>query len=511
MSGYKSSPAVRQIGVVIYFCFLFAAAPLGVARTQKNFFQGSDLNDGNNYNPAGLPSDSFDVLLNTPPTTLTLSAAVLNMGSLNVTADNVAYTISNNTATSTNSTIFLANLIGTGNSISGHADDVIFVGGMNSSLTIQGANGGSGSGGLSLGSGIGGSLNVAQASSNLTISAPIALGTSPLTKIGAGTLNLSSALSIGGGSGTLAINQGTANLLPGFAAGANFNLSVNNSVAGPAPDVTVYIQSSVQFRSLSGSVAGPSSQAIVNLMGTSTQLTLGVLGGGTFAGSITGAGSVLYSASNTETFSGNNTYSGTTTVAGGTLRIDGTTSGQGNYAVSGSGGILTGSGTIDLATNNTLLVSAGRLTTGGTNATGTLNVLASGTGGVIIRDQGAFFVDIGSAGSSDLLAIGGGYIDITSASDTLTLNSLAGAFDGSTYTIATFAQNLSGGTFNTVTGLPSNYSVAYTSNSIMLLPVPEPRTVVLVAELGGLLFCLARFRKHKTAARVPMHQRAAVS
>ncbi len=88
---------------------------------------------------------------------------------------------------------------------------------------------------------------------------------------------------------------------------------------------------------------------------------------------------------------------------------------------------------------------------------------------------GIFVVRVGSAGSSDLLAITGGSINLTSSGgDTLSLNSLAGAFDGTDYTIATFAQNAGGGTFNIVQGLPSDYAVQYNPTSIQLVAVQQP-------------------------------------
>lgn len=450
---------------------------------QKDFFQGSDLNVPANYNPAGLPSNTSDVLLTTSIGALNLDAVSLNMGSLNVTANNVAYTISNNTATATGSSISFSPLAGGGNSFSGQANDAIYLGGANSILTFQGTNGGSGSGGLSLGSNSGFSVDVAQVTSTVNLSTNIAFGSGGLTKTGAGVLNLSRSMS-SGSNGNLIVNGGTTNLLSGFTSGANINLAVNNSVVSPASDVTLNVQTSVQFRSLSGSVASPSSHATINLVGTGTQLSL-FFAGGNFAGTIAGAGSVTVSGPTIggQTFSGNNTYAGTTTVNGGHLRIDGATSGQGNFTVVSSG-ILSGSGTIGLALNGTLTLSGfSRLSAGAEDAAGTLNVSTSGTGGVIIGNQGLFFVDIGAAGASDLLAIAGGYIDLTSGSDTLQLNSLSGAFDGSTYTIATFNQNLGSGTFNTVTGLPANYAVSYQPNAIMLLPVPEPSVIALGGEI----------------------------
>ena len=109
---------------------------------------------------------------------------------------------------------------------------------------------------------------------------------------------------------------------------------------------------------------------------------------------------------------------------------------------------------------------------------GTLHVNTSGTGGVIFNDgntSGTLVVRVSSAGSSDLLAIVGGSINLASSTgDTLSLISLAGAFDGTDYTIATFAQNAGGGTFNIVQGLPADYAVQYNPTSIRLVAVQQP-------------------------------------
>ena len=134
---------------------------------------------------------------------------------------------------------------------------------------------------------------------------------------------------------------------------------------------------------------------------------------------------------------------------------------------------LSGGGTIGLAANGTITVN-GNLAPGPASGIGTLHVNTSGTGGVIFGDGSIFVVRVGSAGSSDLLAITGGSINLTSSSDTLSLSSLAGAFDGTDYTIATFAQNAGGGTFNTVQGLPSDYAVQYNPTSIRLVAVQQP-------------------------------------
>ncbi len=437
-----------------------------------------------------------DVLLTTASTALTLNGASLNMSSLNQ-LNNTNYTISNGSLS----------LSPSGNVVGANASDVIFLGGNSSNLTIA----------TSLIINFGG-VNVAQGGGILNITGPVSIASqsASLAKIGAGTLNLSG--NYGAFGGSLAISGGTMNLLPGFqvTTASRTGLSVGNPNTGVGNAVTLNVQTSVQFRGLNGTIATPSSgvnTANINLTGPAVELRLeaDIVPGGSFAGTISGSGSVRINLGNpttAQTFSGANTYSGTTTVNGATLRINGVTTGQGDYTVrttATSLALLTGSGTIGLAVNGKITVGGGvemsRLSAGGDSATGTLRVITSGTGGVIFGSQGVFLVDIGSGGGSDLLAIAGGYIDLTSSSDTLELKGLAGAFDGSAYTVASFTQNLGGGTFNTVTGLPSNYRVAYTPTSIMLLPIPEPATWALgVQAVAMLVWWKRRNRKGSPGA-----------
>jgi fibronectin-binding autotransporter adhesin len=473
----------------------------GFAGTEKDFFQNSDLNDGNNYNPAGLPSSANDVLLMTSATALNLNGASLSMGSLNQT-NNAAYTISNNASDSTSSVIALG---GGTNTVGGNPRDLIDLGGATSSLTLQGANGGTGSGTLNIGLNASGDFDVAQLNATLNISAIVNTGVSQtVTKTGAGTLNVSNLF--GGNGGSIGVNAGTMNFLPG-ASMSNDGLFVNNPNTGPASAVVLNLETPILARGLTGSVASASSginTATVNVMEAGMQLTLNAQSSTTsqYGGDITGNGSVAITAPTTgsaQIFSGHNTYTGTTTVSGGTLRIDGTTSGQGSYTVLGSFTVpatLSGSGTIGLVTNGTITVGGGNsassfMMPGPNSGIGTLQVITSGTGKVTFSDNSTFLVNIGAAGASGLLAITGGKIDLTSSTDNLSLNSLSGAFDGSNYTIATFASTSNYGVFNTVTGLPSNYNVVYNPTDIMLVPVPEP-TVQTLFWLG-VAFPLARF------------------
>ncbi len=492
-----STNQLSPLAAILAAAVLCLVSVTSLAGTEKDFFQNTDLNNGSNYTPPGLPTGSSDVLLTTNAAVLMLNGASLSMSSLNET-NNFAYVISNNTLGSTNSSIGLAP---GGNSIGADPFDAIYLGGNNSSLTIQGPNGsGNGNGTLSL-SIPSGNLDVAQAGSVLSISAQIIVFASQyVTKTGAGELNLSGTyVEFGGG---IAIDGGTTNFLTGFnnLTPLHTGLSVNNPNTGPGTDVVLNIQTFIQFRGLSGVISSPSTgvnTATVNLLGVATELHLdpgSSPGPSAYAGMIAGNGQVSFNAiqaSYTQTFSGNNTYSGFTTVTGGTLRIDGNTSGQGNYIVNAAGvgatATLTGSGTIGLLPNGTVTVGAtnpSQLSAGGDSSFATLTVITSGTGGVVFDQQGIFLVDIGPAGASDHLAIVGGSIDLTGSNDTLMLNNLAGAFDGSSYTIATFSQDIGSGVFDAVIGLPPDYMILYSPTAIMLVPTAQLPTVTLTVTDG---------------------------
>jgi autotransporter-associated beta strand protein len=498
---------MRKISVSAIATALFLAAmPVGFAGTQKDFFQNSDLNDGNNYNPAGLPSSANDVLLTTSATGLQLSGAgFFNIGTLNQN-NTAAYTISNNTSGSTSSSLILN---GGTNTVGANPNDLIYLGGATSSLTLQGANGGTGSGILAVGVNQSGNLDVAQANAVLNISASFDTGTSHVVaKTGAGTLNVSNFF---GGMGAIEVDEGTMNFLPG-ASMSNDGLIANNPNTGPATAVNLNVQTFIFARGLAGTIAAASSgtnTATVNVQGAATELSLFANSAVTsqYNGDITGDGSVSVGAPQSgsgQVFTGHNTYTGTTTLSGGTLRIDGTTSGQGNYTVMGSSvtaATLRGSGTIGLAANGTVTIGGGNsqssnLAPGPNSGIGTLHVVTSGTGKVVFSDSSTFLVDIGPGGANDQLAITGGKIDLTSSTDALSLNNLGGGFDGASYTIATFASSSNYGVFNTVTGLPANYGVVYNPTSIILVAVPEPTMVTLFC-VGTALSFTGRVRKRK--------------
>ncbi len=483
------------------FFLLLAGISLVQARTAKDFFQNSELSDGNNYSPTGTPTENNDVRLTSPVTVLSLNGTNLSAGSVNQT-NNLSYTIVNNNPGTTDSTLQL----GGGdeiNTIGGNRADVVYLGCASCSLTFQGPNASEdGIGVLKLLLKPVTQFNVAQAGAALNIASDLVIDASPevnsiLTKVGSGTLNFSHGTIGSSGVATLSVNEGTVNLLPGATLVNGLSLSVNNPNTAAGTAVTVNLQRSQVVRRLTGTIAVPSSgtnTATVNLVGTGTTLSLSEGSGSDFgasyyAGTIAGEGSVSVSGDfppsvDKQTFAGNNTYSGMTTIGSRCiLEISGNTSGQGDYTVipcsCGIGPTLAGSGSIGLAANGTITV--GRNLAPGpvsmfnsSSGIGTLHVNTSGSGGVIFGDGGIFLVQVSNEGSSDLLAITGGSINLTSSSDTLSLSSLAGGFDGTDYTIATFAQNVGGGTFNTVQGLPSDYAVQYNPTSIRVVAVQQP-------------------------------------
>jgi hypothetical protein len=469
---------------IVFFLFLGGISVVQ-ARTAKDFFQNSELSDANNYSPAGTATENNDVRLTTSASVLTLNPTNLNFGSINQT-NNLSYTIANNNPGTQDNILFLGGGDGI-NTVSGNSFDVIYLNCPSCSMTFQGPNASDdGIGVLKLKNFTTMQFDVVQSGATLNIAADLQMV--GLAKIGSGTLNFSNNTITTVGSGGLTVNGGTVNFLPGANVGSRIGLNVNNPNTGAGTAVTVNLQQSEHFDAIGGTIAMPSSgtnTATINLIGTGTNLGI-VLPGGpfTYSGAIAGQGSVSIAigTDNTfaQTFAGNNTYSGTTTIGSVcTLVIDGNTSGQGNYTVTATPaneapGTLGGSGTIGLATNGTVTVGRNLAPGPAPSGIGTLHVSTSGTGGVIFGNGSIYKVQVGSMGMSDLLAITGGSIDLTSASDTLSLSSLAGAFDGTDYTIATFTQNVGGGTFNTVQGLPSGYAMQYNPTNIKLVALPQP-------------------------------------
>lgn len=151
----------------------------------------------------------------------------------------------------------------------------------------------------------------------------------------------------------------------------------------------------------------------------------------------------------TWTLTGANSYTGTTVVTAGTLLVNGN-QGTASGAISvGAGATLGGSGTLGGATT----AAASSTIAPGSNGVGTLTTAAP------VSIAGSLAIEVGSS-SADRLTVSGS-LDLTGS--TLAVTTLAAPAQPA-YVIASYG--LLTGTFGTVTGVPSGYTVDYNYNGL---------------------------------------------
>ncbi len=179
------------------------------------------------------------------------------------------------------------------------------------------------------------------------------------------------------------------------------------------------------------------------------------------------------------TLSGPESFGGRLEINGGTLVIDGSVTNAMSITVdaagivvstdesnttfaAGTGGELAGTGIITANVTNYGVSSSGDPAAG---PAGELHITGN------LDNAGTLMANLGSKGTSNLLVISGN-LALNNTSK-LNLTGLAGSYDGSSYTIATFTGTLTG-RFNSVSGLAADYQLEYSPHSIMLTPTPEP-------------------------------------
>ena len=286
----------------------------------------------------------------------------------------------------------------------------------------------------------------------LTISGTVS-GAFNLTKVGAGTVELSATNSY---TGTTTVSAGTLSIASSgniSSAGITLNggtLAVTGSAVALANVVTL------------GSSHGTVS------VGSGNALTL--------SGVVSGSGGLTKSGTGTLALSGTNSYTGTTSLSAGTLVVTGTLNGASAGAVTvGNGGTLAGTGTV----NGGLTVqSGGTLSPGvaGTNSgVGTLTV----NGGLTIQSGGTLAVDLASSSSYDQVAVTGavsvGSATLsTSGSYTPAKTASGDSFviisnDGSDAVTGTFSGLASGATLSLNSGsITISYAAGSNSNDVTL-------------------------------------------
>jgi autotransporter-associated beta strand protein len=210
-------------------------------------------------------------------------------------------------------------------------------------------------------------------------------GIGSVTKSGAGTLLLESAVST---TGAIAVNEGTLRLASGGSLASAAALTI---VSGATFDLDGRSQSL-------GSLAGAGSVAL-----GSGALTVSGAADASFSGVLSGSGSLSKSGAGTLTLGGSNTHGGTTTVAGGSLRLAAADAlGSSTLSLSGGSvafddavesnafalGAISGSGNLVLS-NNAGSPAAVALTVGANNASTTYSGVLSGTGSLVKSGTGA--------------------------------------------------------------------------------------------------------------------------
>lgn len=195
---------------------------------------------------------------------------------------------------------------------------------------------------------------------------------------------------------------------------------------------------------ITNSVAASNSVLTVN--GTADTTYDGLIQDGVGTVSLTKDGNGI------QTLNGANTYTGTTSILGGTLRINGNQSSATGAVSVSNGGTLGGTGTIGAAIT---------VASGGTVAPGV-------TTGVLIANSADFApgaklsIEINEANTpkADMLNVIGA-LDITGATLELVPT---GSPVQSVHVIATYGVGQLTGTFASVTGLPSKYTIDYAYN-----------------------------------------------
>ena len=262
---------------------------------------------------------------------------------------------------------------------------------------------------------------------------------------------------------------------PGFTGNMTVNsgelILKSDTALSPSNKVSVAAGGMLKLYAKNQSIAGLSDVSNGGGVVTNTSLavTLTLGGGGiySFSGSIQNmALSVALTSNGSQTLGGDNIYTGATTVTSGTLLVNGSLA-AGSVVTVGTNGTLGGSGIVRGPTTVN-----GTLAPGGSDR-GTLTF----GGNAIFSEKAKYNWDY-IGGTGDVVSVTGNLQLPASA----TVNVSVATRVPTQPSVLFQAGSLSGSGATTVSGwtVTDGYSVAIQGTSILLMPPPDPRTMILV-------------------------------
>jgi fibronectin-binding autotransporter adhesin len=327
----------------------------------------------------------------------------------------------------------------------------------------------------------------------------IVQGVGGLTKSGPGLLILSPSFGVTNSySGGTVIVDGTLQIGNASAVPDSTALTLGGGSTSGTLDLN---GRSLQVSAFSTSGSGTANTVTNSLAGTVTLTVNNPSVAQAYGGVLTGPIALVKSGAGTLTLSnGGSNYTGGTTVNAGRLIVSnatGSATGTGPVIVNGgasAGGTLGGNGIVSGA----VTINTGAVNGAINPGVSPIGTLAIG-GGLTVN--GTYVADVSSASgtSSDRIDVTG---NLTLGANSLLnlpgTNSYAPVGSSPTYTLISFTGTRLG-QFNMALSspLPAGYNLIYTSNAVLLTPVPEPAFVLALCGVAG---CAGFWRRRRPMA-----------
>jgi autotransporter-associated beta strand protein len=354
-------------------------------------------------------------------------------------------------------------------------------------------------------------VTIDQASGSALSSATIA-GLASFTKTGAGTLVLANASATNNFTGATNVEGGTLAFSAAEQLGSSAG-TVSISNGSTLQFIAPQFATSANSTTLARDVALGSGDAAIDVTGFADGYVAPVANVLTIAGAITGGAAVesfTKDGVGTLILTGTgNTYASETEIDAGTLFVAGSLNGTAAVNVA-SGATLAGGGSITTAADGSVLLAAGSRLAPEAGATPFAMVLGLGlldiSAAVNATNSQSLIYALDTTATSSQVAVTSGTLNIGTGVlefDDFVFSTLGG-FTEDTYTLfqtdgvnSTINGTLGASLTGTLNGMTA--TVAVQGNDIVLLVIPEPNALSLLAGSLGLALGLQRFRRRRTA------------